>query len=70
MTQPDAVHADYTQARVEERPPASELQRRLDAVLELHQLVDHGLSCSTCMDELGAADDWPCPTVRAARGET
>lgn len=31
----DAVCAGYTQARVEERPPASELQRRLDAVLAL-----------------------------------
>lgn len=46
-----------------EMPPASELQRRLDAVLALHAANgDDGLMCVAC----GRA--WPCLTVHAARG--
>lgn len=60
----------YVEASVEERPPPSELRRRLEAVLAEHQPADGGLSCGTCVDERGANTAWPCPTVRAARGET
>lgn len=57
----------YVPGRVEERPPEEELRRRLAAVLELHEPApreDASPACSQCL----AA--WPCPTVRAARGET
>ncbi len=46
-----------------ERPPESELQRRLDAILLLHLRGDDG-NCEACY----AAS--PCPTVRLADGGT
>lgn len=52
---------------------ADDLQARLDAVLAIHQPTGDGLDCCTCMGELGAPADWPCPTAEAgaaARGET
>lgn len=55
---------DAAEARVADLESRS---TRLDAVLELHQPTNDGLSCCTCMGELGAAADWPCPTAEAGR---
>lgn len=58
----------YVEARVEERPPAAVLRARLEAVAALHHRV--GDSCAVCREPDGEPQAWPCPTVRAARGET
>ncbi|MCK9930875.1 hypothetical protein MXD62_27675, partial [Frankia sp. Mgl5] len=62
----DGHCAGYVEASVEERPPPSVLRGRLEAVLALHPTYEAvgGDLCRCC----GAPA--PCPTVRAARGET
>jgi len=57
--------------REEELPPATELRRRLHAVLALHPREQYGGRdvCGWCVDETEEPLPWPCPTVRAARGE-
>lgn len=48
-------------------PELLRAKARLDAVLALHEDDGDG-HCTTCVELLPAY--WPCPTVRAARGET
>jgi hypothetical protein len=55
----------YAPGRVEERPPEEELRRRLAAVLALHEPGGVEPLCAVCDDQT----EWPCPTVRVARGE-
>lgn len=49
-------------------PEVVRLAARLDAVLALHHRV--GGSCDVCREPDGEPLPHPCPTVRAARGET
>jgi hypothetical protein len=63
----------WAPGRTDERPPEGELRRRLTAIEVLHKPVylGNGLAtdlCSACWTSDGDIEEWPCPTVRLARG--